>query len=68
MIRAATGRADQCAPRTAGTPNGAVSTSATNCARQITGSAPLRCCSGPARLTAKPYEISAATINAMPKA
>src|SRR5882757_2365758 len=43
-------------------PIGATSTSATNCARKITGNAPFRCCSGLARFSATPYETSAAKI------
>ena len=47
----ATARGVQCASSTRGNPSGAVSSSATPSARQITGRAPLRCCSGRARLT-----------------
>src|SRR6185312_6955285 len=53
-INDSSGSGDQCARARSGMPSGAVSTSATACARQITGNAPLRCCSGPATLSATP--------------
>ena len=49
-------------------PSGAVSSTDAPSARQITGSAPLRCCSGPATLYAKPYDVSANTISSTPNA
>src|SRR5689334_9753621 len=49
-ISDAAGHGDQWPASTAGTPSGAVRITATPSARQITGNAPLRCCSGPDRL------------------
>ncbi len=47
-------------------PSGAVSKTATACARQITGSAPFRCCNGPATLSAMPYDVTAPRIKNTP--
>src|SRR5690606_23723793 len=63
---ASTGHSDQLARSTSGMPSGAVSTSATACARQITGSAPCFSCSGRATLIAMPYDVTAATIISTP--
>src|ERR1017187_4721676 len=54
------------AAKRSGNPNGAVNTSATIWARQMTGKAPLRSCSGLAILSANPYETIAARISPTP--
>ena len=48
------------------TATGVSSTSATSPIRQITGSAPLRRCSGAARLNAQPYSAAASSTSAIP--